>query len=288
MDDMKTFFFNPVIAVKLHESFSVAVGVTYIYSTIEVDRVNLIDLTGYGGSIYEAPINLKGNGDAFGLNAGALYKGDNFSLGFNWRGGFDLDFEGDLLLDNSNIPAVFQPSVPTEADVATTFHIPHILGFGAAFNLTQSLIFTADFHYILWSAFDQFVIDIDNPDPIPDETEEFPEDWKDSWLIRAGLQYMVNENFALRAGFLYDKTPQPVESMDTFLPDANRIAFTGGFGYKSGNFVINVAYQFEPFKDRESENRGVVLHPTIPGLNLGLGTYSTTAHLIGVSIGFIF
>ncbi len=98
---------------------------------------------------------------------------------------------------------------------------------------------------------------------------------------------MVNENFALRAGFLYDKTPQPVETVDPLLPDANRWALTGGFGYKSGNFVIDVAYQYEPFKDRKVENRGVVLDPGT-GANLGLGTYSTTAHLIGISIGFVF
>jgi long-chain fatty acid transport protein len=280
-DDMKTFFFNPVIAVKLDENFSVAVGVTYVYATLEVDRVNVIDLTGVGGETYEAPVNMKGNGDAFGLNAGALYRGDGFSLGVNWRGGFNLDFTGDLLLDNVNIPAPFQPFVPTEADVATTLSIPHILGFGAAFNVSPSLIVSADFHYILWSAFDQFVIDIDNPDPAPDATETFDENWEDSWLVRGGFQYMVNENFALRFGALYDKTPQPVESMDPFLPDANRFALTGGFGYQSGNFVINVAYQYEPFNDRESANRSV-----LPA-NLGLGTYSTTAHLIGVSIGFI-
>ncbi len=88
-DDMKTFFFNPVVAVKLDENFSVSVGVTYVYGTLELDRVNLINLTGYGASIYEAPIVVKGTGDAIGLNAGALYRGENFSLGFNWRGGFD-------------------------------------------------------------------------------------------------------------------------------------------------------------------------------------------------------
>jgi long-chain fatty acid transport protein len=156
--------------------------------------------------------------------------------------------------------------------------IPHILGFGAAFSLTESLLVTADFHYILWSSFEEFVIEVDNPDPVPDETETFPEDWKDSYVIRGGFQYMVSENFALRAGFLYDKTPQPVLTMDPILPDANRWAVTGGFGYKSGNFVINVAYQYEPFADRESANRSVVLHP-VTGANLGLGTYS---------IGFIF
>ena len=286
-DDMKTFFFNPVIAVKLDENFSVSVGVTYVYGTLGLDRVNLIDLTAYGGSVYEAPIEVKGTGDAFGLNAGVLYRGENFSLGFNWRGGFDLKFDGDLAVDNSNIPGVFQAAVPTEADVTTTLSIPHILGFGVAFNLTESLLFTADFHYILWSSFEEFVLEVDYADPVPDDAETFEENWKDSYVIRGGFQYMVNENFALRAGFLYDKTPQPVETVDPILPDANRWAVTGGFGYKSGNFVIDVAYQYEPFNDRTVENRGVVLHP-VTGANLGRGTYSTTAHLIGISIGFVF
>ncbi len=288
-DDMKTFFFNPVVAVKLDENFSVSVGISYIYSTLELDRVNLADLRALpGGDIYDLPVTVKGNGDAFGLNAGVLYRGDNFSLGFNWRGGFDLNFEGDLNmhLDKSNIPVPFQAFVPfTEADISTTFHIPHILGFGAAFNLTESLIFTADVHYVLWSSFDEFVMEVDNPDPYPDETEEFPENWKDSYVLRGGFQYMVNENFALRAGFLYDKTPQPVETMDPLLPDANRWAVTGGFGYKSGNFVIDVAYQYEPFQDRTSENRSILVQS---GINFGRGTYKTTAHLFGISIGFVF
>jgi len=286
-DDMKTFFLNPVVAVKLDENFSVSVGVTYIYGTLELDRVNLIDLTAYGGSIYEAPIVVKGTGDAIGLNAGALYRGENFSLGFNWRGGFDLNLEGDLTLDNSNIPAPFLAAVPTEADIAVTMSIPHILGFGVAFNLTESLIFTADLHYILWSSFEELALEVDYPDPVPDDTETYEENWKDSYVLRGGFQYTVNEKFALRAGFLYDKTPQPVETMDPLLPDADRWALTGGFGYKSGNFVIDIAYQYEPFLDRTVENRGVVLHP-VTGTNLGLGTYSTTAHLFGISIGFVF
>ncbi len=286
-DDLKTFFFNPVVAVKIDENFSVAVGVTYVYATLEFDRVNLVDLTQLGGTVYEAPITVEGDGDAFGLNAGILYKGENFSLGANWRGGFNLDFEGKLNLDNTNIPGYLQPAVPTEADVATSLSIPHILGIGAAFDLTDNLIVTADFHYILWSSFEEFVIEVDNPDPAPDSTETFGENWKDSWLVRGGLQYMVSENFALRVGALYDKTPQPVETMDPLLPDANRFALTGGFGLKSGNFVIDVAYQYEPFNDRESENRGLVLDPGT-GANIGLGTYSTTAHLIGVSVKFIF
>jgi len=287
-DDMKTFIFNPTVAVKLSETLSAGVGVSYVYSTIEFKRVNVVDLTLVGGGTPDALVTVEGKGSAWGLNAGALYKGENFSLGVNWRGGFDLEFEGDLEVDTSNIPAPFLPFVPATGDVSTIFSFPHIFGLGLAFNLTEKLMLTADVHYILWSSYDKFEIIVDYSDPFPDpEPEEFPEDWEDSYVLRGGLQYAVNENFALRAGVLYDKTPQPIETMDPILPDANRWALTGGFGYKSGNFVIDVAYQLEFFADRTSPNREIPAYQVGP-VNLGEGTYSTTAHLIGVSFGFIF
>ena len=253
----------------------------------------------------DVPLVLDATGSAWGLNAGALYRGENFSIGFNWRGGFKIEFDGDLALSaplvDVTIPPPWDTLLPAGTDVAVettlagqvpseggaripAFKFPHIFGVGVAFNLTQSLTMSADVHYLVWSTYDEFTVEVDVPGFDDKHVEE---NWKDSFVFRGGLEYNLNERFALRAGFLYDKTPQPVEYMDPILPDANRWALTGGFGYKSGNFVIDVAYQFEPFSDRESANRSVLLHP-VTGANLGLGTYSTTAHLIGVSIGFIF
>ena len=308
-DDMKTFFFNPALAFKVNENFSVAVGVSYIYSTlsfelVEHEDIDIGPIIGLPVSVLasvDVPITLEANGHGWGLNAGALYKGENFSLGFNWRGGFKVEYDGDLKLETPQvqIPSPYDQLVqseliaaiiPSEGGASTSFAFPHILGVGAAFNLTESLLFTADFHYILWSSFDEYVVDVDVPLAIPGvefKDKEVEENWKDSFVLRGGLQYMLNENFALRAGILYDKTPQPAETMDPVLPDASRWSLTGGFGYKSGNFVINVAYQFEVFSDRESPNRRIEAYQ-VAGINLGEGTYSTTAHLFGISLGFIF
>ncbi|MEE9390812.1 MAG: outer membrane protein transport protein, partial [Candidatus Aminicenantaceae bacterium] len=176
--------------------------------------------------------------------------------------------------------------VPSEGGaLIPSFNFPHILGVGVAFNLTQSLIMSADVHYILWSTYDEFTVEVDVPGF---EDKHVEENWKNSFVFRGGLEYNLNESFALRAGFLYDQTPQPDETVDPILPDADRWAVTGGFGYKSGNFVLNVAYQFEPFKDRTSENRSIPAyqHPLLG--NLGKGTYKTTAHLLGISLGFVF
>ncbi len=284
-DDMKSFFFNPVVAVKLTDNFSAAFGVSYIRADLKFNLVNYADFTDFGGGAYDVPVAVEGSGSAWGLNAGVLYKGEKVSLGFNWRGGFSIDFEGDLTLDSSNVDDPFKPYIPPSGEVSTTFSFPHILAAGVAFNLTEKLMLSFDAHYVLWSCYDEFDIEIDYPDPWEDETTTVEENWKDSWLFRGGIQYKLSESFALRAGILYDQTPQPVETMDPLLADANRWAFTAGFGYKAGSFILDVAYLLEIFNDRTSPNRDIYLTPFG---NLGEGTYSTTAHLIGVSLRFVF
>jgi len=305
-DDMKSFIFNPTLAFKLSDNLSIAAGVSYIYSTVKFELVEHsgIDLgafnaalTGVTAEVY-VPVSLEANGSGWGLNAGVLYKGESFSLGVNWRGGFDIKYDGDLALSTTDaqvsIPSPYnllglEPTIIAALPASGTasipsFKYPHIFGVGAAFDVSEKLTFTADVHYILWSSYDEFTVEVEIAN-FSDKLVE--ENWKDSFVLRGGLEYRVNESFALRLGALYDQTPQPVETMDPILPDSNRWAITGGFGYKAGSFVIDVAYQFEPFEDRTSPNREIPAYQ-VGGTNLGAGTYSTTAHLIGVSIGFVF
>jgi len=287
-DDMKSFVFNPVIAYKLNDKFALGLGVFYVRSTLEFDLVTVQDLRAYGGSIYEVPASITGGeGSGWGWNVGALYKGEKFSLGLNWRSGFKVDFEGDLDLDSTNVPAPFNQLIPPGGIVATSFNFPHILCAGVAFNLTPKLLLSADINYVFWNTYDKFDISIDFPDPYPDDVETFLENWDISTLFRTGLQYQLTENLALRGGFLYDQTPQPVATMDPILPDADRVAFTAGFGYKVGKFVVDVAGQYEIFSDRTSPNRKIAAYQ-VAGMNLGEGTYSTKALLVGLSLGFVF
>jgi len=293
-DDMKTFFFNPTLAFKLSDDLSVGAGVSYVYSTLAFDLVEPFFLIPASFPL-DVPGALEANGSGWGLNAGVLYKTEDFSLGFNWRGGFEIDYDGDITLDLSNLPLPPSVAISELAGTGKTkFNFPHILGVGVAFNLTRSFMITADVHYVLWSTYDEVTVEIDVPGieaiyPPGIADKHMEENWEDSFIFRGGLQYMVNENFALRAGLLYDQTPQPVEAMDPILPDAARWAVTGGFGFKSGSFVIDLAYQLELFNDRTSENRSIPFYnPPYAPSNLGQGTYETTAHLIGLSLGFIF
>jgi long-chain fatty acid transport protein len=279
-DDMKTYFFNPAIAFKLTDQVSLGVGVSYIHSTVKFKLVDLAEFGPYGS--YDVPAALQGDGNSFSVNAGLLYRGKNLSLGFNYRSGFDIDYDGSLALDTSGVPSALRPLVPTEANGTTTFRFPHVLGAGLAVNVTKAFLLTADFHYVIWSRFDEFIVEFDNPAL---ENLEVSENWKDSYIIRGGLQYMITPQFALRAGILYDETPQPVESMDPLLPDANRVALTAGVGYTFGKIVLDVAYQYETFSDRTAPNRDIYLMGPV---NLGEGLYKSKAQLLGISLSFVF
>jgi len=260
-NDMKTFFFNPALSFMLSDKFSVAVGVSYIHSTLSYDLVEFaeLDIGPLLGvpieiiSTVEIPINLEANGNSWGVNAGALYKGEGFSFGVNWRSGFKIKYDGDLALGTPDvsIPSPYDPyegavsaAIPSEGKASTEFSFPHILGAGLAFNVSRDLMFTLDFHYVLWSSFKEYIVDVDVPLPIEGvefEDKEVLQLWEDSFTIRAGVQYMASETLALRAGILFDDTPQPVSAMDPAIPDADRWAFTGGIGYRTGKFVIDAS-----------------------------------------------
>jgi len=280
-DDLKTFFFNPALAVKLNENLSLGLGLAYVHSTLSFDLVQLANLSFINplfGS-YDVPVKLEASGNGYGFNAGVLYKGEKFSVGANWRSGFKIDYDGDLTLDWSNAPSIIQPLLPKSGTAETSFSYPHILGFGVSLRPSPQFLLSADLHYILWSCYDEFTVKVDVPNF---EDKHVEENWQDAITLRAGMEFQPAEKLALRAGILYDQTPQPVETMDPILPDANRLALTGGFGLKTGHLVIDFAYQYEIFSDRTSPNRSI--YP----FNLGQGTYKTKAQLIGLSLTFVF
>jgi long-chain fatty acid transport protein len=244
--------------------------------------VEIADLTDYQAGLWDVPASLEGNGDSFNINAGMLFKGKDVNLGISFRSGFNIKYSGDLTLTTSVLPPPFNALFPTTAKGETTFKFPGILSFGFSINVTKKFLLSADANYVLWSRFDNYIVTFDDPMLADLETAE---NFKDAWTFRGGLQYKATEKLALRGGFLYDLTPQPADTMDPLLPDANRFAFTVGFGYTMGKFVLDVTYHHEVFSDRKAPNRYIYQFAQI---NLGEGTYKTTADLLGISLSFVF
>ncbi|RMG29807.1 MAG: transporter, partial [Methanobacteriota archaeon] len=98
---------------------------------------------------------------------------------------------------------------------------------------------------------------------------------------RIGAHYDVNERLSLRAGYLWDETPQPIESVSPLLPDDTRNDFSVGIGYKFGNVTLDAGYMFVNIGERTTVENGVGKNDN--GFN---GTYNSRADLFLLSLGY--
>ncbi len=287
-NDMQTIFVNPAISYKVNENLAFGAGISYIHSSLSLNLVRLVEIGTYTGrGMFPRPWMGRRATPSPSTRASFTRPKNSPSVS---------PIEATSISSTKAIspwirPASRPPSSPMcrrQGTVQTTFKFPDIFTAGASFNLTEALLLAVDVQYYTWNRYDKYVIDITYPAGFPAaEPETVLENWKNTFIARLGLQYQLNESLALRGGIIYDWTPQPVESIDPNLPDANRYALTLGLGYKIGRLVIDVGYQYEKFSDRESPNRSISAYQFY-GINLGAGTYKTEGHLFGVSLSYLF
>ena len=150
---------------------------------------------------------------------------------------------------------------------------------GVAFAVTQNTLVEADYNWTGWSSFDTLVIDFTNND-LPDATR--PEKWNDANNYRLGVRWNAPSGAQWRAGYVYDETPQPEETVSPLLPDANRNGFTVGYGQSFGKASFDLALMYLTFEDR---TRAKTLPEEGPSQDF-FGTYSNQAWLLGLTVGF--
>ncbi len=102
--------------------------------------------------------------------------------------------------------------------------------------------------------------------------------------IYVGGEYRVTDPLALRLGFRWDPNPVPAETMGPELPDADKLYYCGGVGYKVSNWTFDLAYMYVDKKDRTVNNLR-----TEGGLPVGFnGKWTGDAHLVAFDIGYKF
>jgi long-chain fatty acid transport protein len=299
--DLQTWYFNPTIAYKFSDQFSIGVGVSYVTGSVKLkQRVTTLSalLPSPAPAANDGTVNLDGTGTGFNWNVGLLYKPtQDLSIGLSYRALTKIDFSGtaaftDMAALGGPVPVNFFPGGTGK----TTLPLPSSLFAGIAYNLTKDFTVEADFQYVGWKAYDQLKLDIPLgptfPPYIPQPLQgpsTLVKNWDDGYLIRVGGEYRLEE-WAFRAGFIYDKTPQPDAVVEPMLPDANRVEVTLGFGYMlTKNLSFNATYQYISFADRNGTISSKTALPTtiIPATVIN-GTYSNSANLIEVNLGYDF
>ncbi len=248
-----TLSFQPTIAYQINEKLSVAVSAEIMYGDVTLSRQ--VPLS--------KDVNYELNGDAFGLGAVAAlhYRpNDQWRLGLTARTPVKLDLEGKATLAG------------IEYDAESDLSLPGSLSMGAAYQITSNLSLEADLIYTFWKSYDELKV-IANGLPTSIEVK----DWKNTFRFQFGAEYAVNENWDIRAGYVWDQSPMD-EHVDFLAFPGDRQIFSLGLGYKTESWNIDVAYAYLFGKDE--------IHD-MP--YFGQVEYKdSTAHIFNVNFGFKF
>ena len=272
----------PTLAWRISPTFSIAAGAAYRLSTVELER-NEAAYDPFSQSFVDvAHVKLQsGTEHAWGWTAGALWKpSPSFSLGASYKSKMSIDYSTHAdftqrFTGNPVFDAGVAASLPDKPRAEATLNFPAIADFGVAWHCPgRAFTLSADAVWTEWSVYKK--LDITFPDgELPTIHRET--DWKDVWSYRVGVEEKMGA-WALRAGFVYDETPQPEKEAGPILPDSIRRGYCIGIGYDGGHWGFDLADMYLPFQDR-------TVHQSQDGFT---GTYKLTANLIGANIRLSF
>lgn len=284
-----SFYVSPVVAYALSEGLSVSGGLDVVFSRVELKRRTYIfDSPGSIG--YEvAEVTLKGGSDVgVGFTASLMYKSEKGGIGFMYRHKVKQKFkDGDATFE------IFQDlSVPNtvaiatgaliDQNVSTELTYPNIAVAGIYHKPFDWFGYEINVNWFGWSTVDQLVLNFSAEDPddqLPTQTVHL--NYSDSWQLRVGVNFKPTEKLDIYGGYIYDITPQPIESVGPLLPDANRSDFSIGAGYAMGKFRVDAGAMLVNFEERSTVEDGEGKNDN--GFD---GTYNSLANLYFLSLGF--
>ncbi|MFC1499448.1 OmpP1/FadL family transporter [Candidatus Zixiibacteriota bacterium] len=278
---------NPTVAFKLMDNLAIGVGVDIRVSKITLEQYapGLNPNTNTVINVAEATIESDMN-SAIGWNVGVLFKAtDQLSFGLAYRAPVTLNYTGKAQFEQiASGDAFFDAAVAAklggtsaEYDMEADFNYPGYYTVAAAYQLTDDLLVEVDYIGFQWSVFDKLeATGLSQPGTNQLDDISIDENYEDAFVIRVGAEWWKSDTFALRCGYLYDKSPVPHETISPMLPDADRNGFTAGFGTMLGNMTLDVAVMYLRFKEADTmgEQHG--------GFN---GVYDNAGWLFGTSLG---
>lgn len=313
---LESFWLQPTLAFRLSETQSVAVGPALVYTHIFLEQsiLNPLDdglefgreaaediFPGFpkeqaarsiARMLPEGRVRLAGTAKSPGLSAGYLYRSPGgFSLGLMWRSAvahhlngaaafaFNRNFTLEQFVGSDLLPKAF----PNQK-IKGLFITPATFALGLSKRMGNTLL-SVDGHFQDYRRFASVPLNFtitraDNDDVRTPAERRLIFDFKDSYHIAAGIERTMG-GLALRAGYLFDRSPVVEKSVGPLFPDANRHSATVGMSMRAGNKEFTFFYEAMQFVNR---------HTNVAG-NDKLGTngeYRNFAHLAGTSLRITF
>ena len=238
---LETFSFTPTIAVKASDELSVAMGLeAMVIGFTQYSYYNAPMQAGLPGGEYK----ISGSGVSWGGNFSFVYKpkwAEKWTLGAMYRSKVKQELNGRLNAERDfrNYPEPLALNIYS-ADATGAITLPDSISAGLSFRPTAKWTFEAGIVGTFWSSYDQILIQYKGTENSPFIRNQ--KKYKDVYRLNIGAEYQFHQNWAARAGFVYDQSPINPNEMDTLVPVDNRHIASVGLGYQGARWSVDVAY----------------------------------------------
>lgn len=223
----------------------------------------------------------------YGYNFGLQWKpSTDLSFGAAYRSKIKLGLDGDanFLATTANggyllngAPPAVQTLKMLKTTGATDITLPDALTLGVAWKPVDQLTLEFDVERTGWSSYKALELKFGTESQLAGfNGKPDAKNWKDVWAYRVGTQYAVTPKMDLRAGYAYDTSPSPSDTVGPELPDADRHNFSVGSGLHNEFGSIDLAYMWVHWLDRTVDN------------SKEKGTFKSDAHLFAVAVTYKF
>jgi long-chain fatty acid transport protein len=260
---LQTVDFNPTVAFKFNQHYSVAAGFNAVRSTVDF-RSGLPALIG-------GDAQLVGGTWGYGGNAGFLYRPvpERLQFALTYRSRVKLPFNDGRAHFSPENPE-FIPALPDQGGNAT-ITLPDIITVGAMYRPRRALAVTFDANVVIWSTYSKITLNFDQAPP-----KVLDPNSQSTFTLRGGVDYAtaIWPGMHLRGGLIFDRTAVPSDGVGPALPDSSRLDIALGAGYTYGPFKADLGYLLVYFFPADS----------VGGREGPVGTYRTIANLVGLTV----
>ena len=228
--DLKVLNFQPSIAVDLNDRISIGGGVDLQYAEATLRSAIPADLN----PAHDGEFGLEGDSWDVGYNIGLLAElSDDTRLGIHYRSGVTHTLRGTATLTEPFGGPSFV--LPGQADL----RLPDIASIGLRHQFSERWSGLAQYNWFNWSRFDKIDIELPTGDQV------LRQNYRNSYGIAVGAEYILDPRWTLRGGIQYDRTPTRLDGRSTRTPDGDRTWFSFGASYAtSDQFTVDLAYTY--------------------------------------------
>ena len=189
---------------------------------------------------------IHGTGISWGGNFSLTYRpewAEKWTFGAMYRSKVKQNLDGYIHTSTHNkiIDPLSGNEIVRNSDASGAINLPDSITTGVSFRPTENWTLEAGIVGTFWSSYDQIIIEYTEGDEHA-PTIHNRKNYKDTIRVNLGTEYWFHQNWAVRAGYVYDKSPIHRHSMDTLVPVDDRHIGSIGFGYRNDVWTVDFAY----------------------------------------------